>query len=154
VKSRWNHAHSKTFKSGSLVQVMTKTACWIQYTLCMQSNADIINCKVQHRFLRDGSGRKFLHDNIDLYISMVQIRSLIIIPVIKPAMWLATAQDHSLSKLGPVSSRLQAVCPLHASTSSELPSLLTMGCSETPLGHYALLVIKSNLWYFLITRRA
>lgn len=95
----------------------------------MQSNADIINCKVQHRFLRDGSGRKFLRDNIDLYISMVQIRSLIIIPVIKPAMWLATAQDHSLSKLGPVSSRLQAVCPLHASTSSELPyvDLLSSG---------------------------
>ena len=33
----------------------------------------------------------------------------------------------------------------HMSTCEFTCTLLKMGCSETPLGHYALLVIKSNL---------
>jgi len=38
--------------------------------------------------------------------------------------------------------------------SKKKPTLLKMGCSKTPLGHYALLVIKKDQRLLLITRRA
>jgi len=38
--------------------------------------------------------------------------------------------------------------------SESIITLLKMGCSETPLGHYALLVIKKDQRLLLITRRA